>query len=405
MKLPEFEQLDLVRVVKSGRIMEVVEYEEDTEEYRLFCFRSGSEYFYDESELEFYATELLADQLVIINGKRFKVLKGLDTEGNYLLERQFDKKVITANYFKVHEAYITVICENNKKGSDEMKGENIILNELKSLIVEGKESGLALTPSGLSINGKVFSKKEKALLDVKGLELITDIPFGFILPTEVTDIEIGDILFDEKNEPLYVLSVNTQNKEVTCIDSDNKKSILYPVLNLFKGQVFNKLLTPFNYDLGCNPTINMITFTLGSYLNGGTQKLIKDVIPQLMHASSKLNFNKLLKETNLTFIAPLVLVGYRLVKTHNIDLMNFNFSDLSGKLHLNKKIIAIALVALLTALYLNKDKVSEFLISQKVKEIPVIGLIAKPLAKVLNKIPTIKKGIWKELLNKFNKEE
>lgn len=316
-----------------------------------------------------------------------------------LREKPFGRDV-SGNDFAV--ATETQKTENLEGGNDMENFGNVLIDELKSLIVEGENSGLALTPSGLSIGGKVFSTKENALLDVNGLELIKDIPFGFILPTEIESIEKGDILFDKDSKPLYVVSKSEKAPyKVTCIDSEDREATLYPVLNLFKGQTFNKLMTPFNYDLGCNPSLNALTFGVASYMSGGKQGIIRDFIPQMIKMSSKIDLNKILKQKGMTTIAPMALIGYKIITSSKIDLKNFKIKEIASKLKIDKKIVGGAILALLLVLYLNKDRVSEYLISNKIKKIPVIGVIAKPIAKVLTLIPTINKKVWKDLFSKL----
>lgn len=280
-----------------------------------------------------------------------------------------------------------------------LKGSKLIdtaMEAIKGFVVE--DGRFALTPSGLAIEGKVFSPSEGALLAVEGTEFIKDIPMGLTVPTDAKDIEKGDIVFDTNNEdaPMYVLNVEKsgQSYEVTAVSpSDNRKVIMYPTKDLFGNQTFNKFLTPFNWDAGCNPVMNMGVMGAVSYFEGGIEETIQKLIPQAIKYSSTMNLGGMLKDKNLQTIAPLLVVGYKVIKDNNIDLSNI--SALKRRFDFDKKTLGLVALALALIIYLNKDRISEKLISEKVKTIPIIGAFAGPIAKILNSIPSFRKKAFK----------
>ena len=107
---------------------------------------------------------------------------------------------------------------------------------------------------------------------------------------------------------------------------------------------------------------------------------------------------EILKDKRLQVITPLLLILYKVAQTKKISV-----DAMIEAIHnLNKKTVGIIALAILTVLYVNKDKISELLIKEKIVAIPVVGKFATPLSKGLNKIPSVRKEVFKKLVEKLN---
>ena len=275
------------------------------------------------------------------------------------------------------------------------KATNTIVDAIHSMLVQSGDIGLS--PSGLSINNRVFSKKEKALLDVGGT-VVSNVPVGFRVAVDAKDIVANDIIFSAQGEPLFVQDIKKEKGNdkrdtylLTAVSAmDDKKSIMYPTLDLFGGQTYDKLVTPFAWDNGCNPFVNATTMSVLSYLTGGTDAVVEKIVPQALRYVGKINFPKLMQDKRVAFLLPVLAVAYKVAKDNNISLNNFtdiDFKRLSKKV--DKKVLAVLLLAILTVVYFNKDAIAKAILASKIATLPVIGVFSTGLANVLVSIPSL----------------
>lgn len=351
-----------------------------------------------------------------VRGLTDSELKVFKSQAKQATDATIESAIVEEPKGKIKEAIQKAMSETKK---DEEKYMDKIMaigagkgGELAGTLMAGlsgyivNHNDMALTPSGLSINGKVLSKDddgEYTLLAVEGTQFIQDIPFGFNIPIDAKDVTVGDIVFTESEDPLYVISKkgsNGKRVKLTCINpQDGLEVIKHPELDLFGNQTFQKLMTPFNYDLGCNPLMNMLTVGGLGFMDGGSDEVIKRLIPQAVKYMSKININKVMKDKRIQYLAPALLVAYKLVKSGKVDLKKLG--DVEKLKKVDKKVIMALLVLVALIIYLNKDKVSEFLLTEKVKTIPVVGVMASPVAKLLNKIPSVRAKAFKAVLPKL----
>lgn len=277
-----------------------------------------------------------------------------------------------------------------------------IIELLGDYIVDS--NSIRLTPSGLSIGGKVYSKRADELLDVRGTELLSDIPTGFSVPTEISDIEIGDIIFDDNKTPMYVLKIIDRKKlqELTCISpKENRRINLLPTTDLLGNKVYNKLITPFNYDFGCNPLLNVSTVFAVGYINDDLDTVLDKLLPQAMKLISKMDLGKLMKDKRIVYLAPLLTILYKISKANGFkaDLSLNNIKNSISKIDNRTKTIILLTLGIL--LYISKDKIAEQLMSDKIEKIPFIGKYSQFISKMLIKIPSIEKNFIKNIEKKI----
>lgn len=293
--------------------------------------------------------------------------------------------------------------EKPPKTEDEMNtnfNENKLVqalkNQLDQLIVQDNRIGLS--PSGLSLNNRTFSKKEKALLEVGGTNVFENLPVGFSIPTGPKDIKNGDIVFLNDGLPLFVKDVekNSDGKyTVSGINAGSGTLTFVPAtLDLMGNQTFLKLITPFQYDGGCNPVLNMSTAFALAYNKGGIDAVVEKLTPNMVSLVQKTNVSSLLKDKRIAFMAPAVLIGYKVI-TDNFE----NLAELgeavkiekvkSALKKIDKKMLYLLVLALLTVLYYNKDKVAQALLNEKISNMKFIGRFSKPLSSLLSKLPKI----------------
>jgi len=296
--------------------------------------------------------------------------------------------------------------QEEKEMNNKIKELNIdkrILESIEGYIVDSNT--VKLTPSGLSINGKVLSRKTEQLLDVRGTELLLDIPVGFCIPTDAKDIQKGDIIYNSEGNAFHVLYTKDKvfNKkktptEVVCISpNEDRKITMLPTVDIFGNQVYNKLITPFNFDMGCNPLLNIVTVLGTSIINKDIDSAIDTLLPQSLKLISKIDLNAITNDKRVVFLSPLLIFMYKMSKDKKMDLnviRDYIFN-------IDKKTKILIALALAIILYISKDKIAEAIMSDRLDKIPFVNKVSKPLGKFLIKIPSVKLNVINQYSNKF----
>ena len=356
---------------------------------------------------------------VVVDGDTLKVTKGsrnFELPTNVLIEINTGVSLIAQKFKALQATDKTALTtqptttttaeskEDTTMKSTSMPAKNTIsasmaIETLKSTLggYLVQNETISLSPSGLAIHGRVYSKKEDALLNVAGTNVLSNIPVGFKVPTDIKDVNVEDILFDGDGKPVVIKEKKKMSKDnyrVTVIDPETEREqILYPTLDLFGNQVFDKLMTPFNYDMGCNPVLNIAAMSGLSYMDGGIEGVISKLTPQMFRLASQMEFKKLFNDRRFQLLAPAAVVAYTFLKQNKVDFSDFNIERFTSKFNIDKKTLAIALLVLALVIYFYKDDIAEKLLSEKIKGMPVIGFVAEPVASILMKLPSFKRKV------------
>jgi hypothetical protein len=303
-----------------------------------------------------------------------------------------------------HVAHTLNEKESNKmnviKAVKELNIDTKILKSIEQYIVDSDT--VRLTPSGLAIDGKVFSRKTEQLLDVRGTELPLDIPVGFCIPTDASNIAKGDIIYNSEGKAFHVLYVNEKTfgtfnkkktpKEVICISpNEDRKITMIPTVDIFGNQVYNKLITPFNFDMGCNPLLNVAAVLGTSIINKDINSAIDTLLPQSLKLISKIDLNAITSDKRVVFLSPLLIFLYKMSKDKEFDLNSVK----DYIFNIDKKTKILIVLALAMVLYISKDKIAELIMSDRLDRIPLVNKVSKPLGRLLVKIPSVKLSVIK----------
>lgn len=254
---------------------------------------------------------------------------------------------------------IELLNKNKNLGGNIMKS---ILSQLDNYLI--KDENISLTPTGLSFNNKTYSKENKSMVNTKGTDIIKNIPVGIVVPTPLEEIESGDIILTEEDEYLKVQVCNKAQVTALSYSTQQIKAVT-PNLDILGNKTYKKLATPFTYDGGVNPVLNIFITVFNSYQNDNLENLLEDNKHLITSQLSKFNFKDLVDSKAFKTILPLGLVGYELL---NLDLEQMSVKDIKQKVkEVDKETLVLILLGLSFLIYTNQDKIKKMMLKLKVK--------------------------------------
>lgn len=237
-----------------------------------------------------------------------------------------------------------------------------ICNQLDNYLVQGEN--ISLTPTGLSFNDKTYSQENNSMINTKGTDIISDIPVGITVPTPLEEVESGDIILTSEDEYLKVQVVNEAQLTALSYSTQQIKAVT-PNLDILGNKSYKKLVTPFTYDGGINPALNVFTTIFNSYQNNNLENLLEENKHLITSKLSKFNFKDMVESNIFKTVLPLGLVGYELLE---LNLHKLSFKEIKQKIKdLDKKTFVLLLLGISFLIYTNQDKIKKIIAKMKIK--------------------------------------
>jgi len=284
---------------------------------------------------------------------------------------------------------------NKKIGGKIMK--NVLGNISKFLV---NDENVALTPTGLSFYGKTYSKSVDGMVKTKGTEFIKNIPVGVLIPTTIKDIQSNDTVKSMDGELLRVRRIE-KNEVIAISYSSEQVKTIAPTIDILGNKTFKKLITPFEYDGGINPIVNLFMTLFNSFRTGNVEELINDNFHLITSKLSEVNFEEVVKSKTFKTILPIGLIAFELTGfdfDEEFNIWNYK-AELKTKVsNLSKRQITIGLLGLAFVLYLNQDRIkslaTKVVVKTKLKNFK--ENLMKTLNKSKEKITKVIKSVKKE---------
>lgn len=242
-----------------------------------------------------------------------------------------------------------------------------IAGKLEDYIV--KDKNIALTPTGLSFYGKSYSGKAEGYIDVKNTEIISNIPVGIIIPTDIKNVNINDTVRDNEGNLLRVEGKEGKRQLRVSSYENNTIKIIQSSQDLLGNQIFHKLLTPFNYDGGINPVLNIPISFYKTFKEGGLDKAISDNYHLLNSKLGDIDYKSILNSREFKMLLPIGLIAYELNK-NDINLLNMSMDEIKNGIKgsdIERRHVFTAVLFVGLILYLNKDKIKKQMIKHEIK--------------------------------------
>lgn len=308
-------------------------------------------------------------------------------------------EITDTNMIEITDTDIVTDTITNVEEKTQMKTTiemNKIIGLLNNYIVKDENIGVSL--NGLSIDNRVWNEKEQTFYQVDDTTW-KGITAGFKVPTDVKHIKKGDIIFTSKNKPLVVREILTNTIKAQCPIEETVVEVI-PSKAMLGYKAYDLLVTPFNFQNTINPIANLCVASAFAFHKGGTDEVVDVLLPQALPLlTCKADIGSIIQSSNFKWIAPALLIALEIFKDKTIDFKNT--SKIKDWCREHKKETWLIVLAILTLLYLNKDKIANELIKERITTIPIIGAFAEPIGKLLLKMPKIQN----KLIAKFNKTE